>query len=165
VSTHNKFDVAASQLESAIGLYVSNTDRLSAITLAGAADAILCQLVLDAGKENFTDYMARVATEQTGVTPTRAETGKSINDQLMINALKHMDEGDAEYLDLDVDDCGLAAILKAVANWVHLKGRGAPVIEAFLLWVQLNIDPSRLGQPDFASKVPSLGSVVAYGAP
>lgn len=141
--SHSKFDIAANQLASAIGLFVSDRDKFSAITLAGAADTILSQLLLDQEKENFTDHSRKMEAEETGVLRNRGEHGKAINDVLRINALKHMDKDDDDYVEIDLDECALGAISKAVANYVDLAGREADFIQAFLFWVKLNVDPKR----------------------
>ena len=49
--TYNRLELAENQLETAIGLFVSGGNKFSAITLAGAADVILCRLVLNSGQE------------------------------------------------------------------------------------------------------------------
>lgn len=149
MESHSKFDIAAKQLESAIGLFVSNRDKFSVITLAGAADTIFSQLLLDQGKENFTDYSRKMEAEKTGILPTRGEYGKGINDVLSINAIKHMDRDDDEYVEIDLEECSLAAILKAVANYVELAGRETDFIQAFLHWVKLNVDPKRLRYDEY----------------
>lgn len=140
--SHSKFDIAANQLESAIGLFVSDRDKFSAITLAGAADTIFNQLLLNQGKENFTDHSRKKLAKKTGKLQTRGEHGREINDVLRINALKHMDNND-DYVEMDLDECALAAILKAVANYIDLAGREADFIKAFLYWVKLNVDPEK----------------------
>jgi hypothetical protein len=53
----------------AVVLLAGGGDKFSAITLAGAADVILSQLVLNEGKENFTDQMLAKEFEKTGVRP------------------------------------------------------------------------------------------------
>lgn len=141
MKSHSKLDIAAKQLESAIGLFVSNRDKFSAITLAGAADNIFNQLLLNQGKENFTDYSRKMEAEKTGVLQTRGEHGKEINDVLRINALKHMDKNDDDYIEMELDEYALAAILKAVVNYVDLAGKEEEFIKAFLYWVRLNVDP------------------------
>ncbi len=141
--SHSKLDIAANQLESAIGLFVSVRDKFSAITLAGAADTIFNQLLLDQGKENFTGRSRKREVEKTGISRTLGEHGKAINDILRINALKHMDKDDDDYVEMDLDECALASILKAVANYIDLVGREANFIRAFLYWVKLNVDPKR----------------------
>ena len=52
---YTRLELAANQLEAAISLFVAGRDRFSVITLAGAADVILSRLVINAGRENFTD--------------------------------------------------------------------------------------------------------------
>lgn len=141
--SHSKFDIAANQLESAIGLFVSDRDKFSAITLAGSADTIFNQLLLNQGKGNFTDYSRKKKAKKTGILQTRGEHGREINDVLRINTLKHMDKNDDEYVEMDLDECALAAISKAVANYIDLAGREANFIQAFLYWVKLNVDPKR----------------------
>ena len=80
--TMTKLELAQRQLETAIGLFVSRRDRISAITLAGAADGILHGLVLKAGKQPFADYAMGVTEALSGTTPAKAKFAKHINDTL-----------------------------------------------------------------------------------
>ena len=66
-----KLALAERQLETAIGLFVSGRDRLSAITLAGAADGILHGLVLKAGDQPFSDYAMGVREALSKETPAK----------------------------------------------------------------------------------------------
>ena len=141
--TYNRLELAENQLETAIGLFVSGGNKFSAITLAGAADVILCRLVLNSGQENFTDFMILQSSDDWLSNETRASHGRQINDTLFINDLKHMDDGEDGYIDMDVDECALGAILKAVANYVIIGGRDKDFIKAFLAWVRLNLDPKK----------------------
>ena len=118
-------------------LFVSGRDRFSAITLAGAADVILSQLLLNEGKENFNDVLIRQEAETTGVAPGRSAHGRQVNDMLMINALKHMDPGDGDYLEMNVPVSAMATVSKAVANYVKLRGDDADFVEAFKLWAKI----------------------------
>jgi hypothetical protein len=135
--THTKLDVATEQLRSAVMLFCSGRDRFSAITLAGAADVILSQLLLNSGKENFSDSLMRAEAESTGVLPERAAHGRAVNDMLMINALKHMDPGDDGYIEMDVRVSALATVAKAVANYVSLTGDEPDFVQAFKLWARI----------------------------
>ena len=144
MKSHSKFDIAAKQLESAIGLFVSDSDKFSAITLAGAADTIFNQLLLEQGKKNFTDHSRKEEAQKTGVLHSLGEHGKEINDILRINELKHLDKNEDEYVEMDLDECALAAIAKAVVNYIGLAGREADFIQAFLCWVKINVDPKKL---------------------
>ena len=141
--TYRRLELAEKQLETAIGLYVSGGDKFSVITLAGAADVILCRLVLNAGQENFTDFMIRQSSDDCLSNETRASHGRQINDTLYINDLKHMDVGEDGYIVMDVDGCALGAILKALANYVTIAGREKDFVKAFLAWVRLNLDPKK----------------------
>ena len=67
--------------------------------------------------------------------------GAHVNKILFINAVKHMDEGEDGDVTMDIDQCALAAIFTALANFITLRGRGVGFVEAFLLWVKLNLDP------------------------
>lgn len=143
IQTYKRLELAEKQLETAIGLFVSGGDKFSAITLAGAADVILCRIVLNARQENFTDSMIRESGEDCLSKETRASHGRQINDTLFINDLKHMDEGEDGYIVLDVSECALGAILKALANYVTIAGREKHFVNAFLAWVRLNLDPKK----------------------
>jgi hypothetical protein len=141
--TDRRLELAEKQLETAIGLYVSGGDKFSVITLAGAADVILCRLVLNAGLENFTEIMIRQSSDDCLSNETRASHGRQINDTLYINDLKHMDVGEDGYIVMDVDGCALGAISKALANYVKIAGREKNFVKAFLAWVRLNLDPKK----------------------
>jgi hypothetical protein len=54
-----------------------------------------------------------------------------------------MDEGEDGYIFMDVDECALGAILKALANYVKIAGREKDFVQAFLAWVRLNLDPAK----------------------
>ena len=113
------------------------------ITLAGAADVLLSRLVMDQGRENFTQRLARRDAEQGGTPAGVAAHGKAINDLLFINQLKHMDDGDDGFIELDPEECALAAIAKAMVNYVALAGDQKDIVLAFKAWARLNLDPTR----------------------
>lgn len=137
--TYQRFQLAAKQLETAIMLFLTEQDRLSAITLSGAADVIFSELVNRQGKKNYTDILA----SDEGNGRSREELGKEINDLLYINSLKHFDSGDEEYIKLDVNECAVASILKALVNYNMLDGKDDKLIIAFRYWVTKNLDPER----------------------
>lgn len=137
---YTKLELAEKQLESAIGLFLSRRDRISAITLAGAADGIFHGLVLKAGKQPFADYAIGVKEALTKETPAKAKYAKHINDTLKINDLKHMDENASEEIDLDPDISALGAILKAIANHAQLVPEHPDFIKAMLQWAWMFYD-------------------------
>jgi hypothetical protein len=152
---HRLIDLAADQLETAIGLFIGGGhDRFSVITLAGAADGIFTRLVNHVGGESFIEALVRDADEPT----TRGAMGKHVNDLLFINYLKHMDDGEDGAILIDVEECAVAAILKAIANFVKLGGDKADFVQAFLEWIKHNLDPSRYNvncDPNWKPPTPS----------
>lgn len=147
-TTTSKLALAQRQLETAIALFVSRRDRLSAITLAGAADGILHGLVLKAGKQPFSDYALGIREAMSGETPSKAKYAKHINDKLNINDLKHMDEGDADEVVLDIDISALGAILKATANHHTLVPQHPPFINAMLQWTWMFYDGKQIKEDE-----------------
>lgn len=140
---YSKFELASNQLETAIGLFVSGGDRSSVITLAGAADVIFSQLVLNKGKPNFTDHLLANDADVSLKEMSRQQYGREVNDTLFVNDLKHMDSPEDNSVTFDAETCAIAAILKAVANIVDLGGREFGFVQAFLAWVKLNLDPKK----------------------
>lgn len=136
MSTHSKLDIAREQLRTAVMLYCSGRDRFSAITLAGAADVILSQLLLSEGKKNFSDLLMKKEAEANGSFPVRSVHGRFVNDMLMINAMKHMDREDDDYLEMDVRISGLATVGKSVSNYVKFRGDDVDFVEVFKCWAR-----------------------------
>ena len=146
--TISKLTLAQQQLETAIGLFVSRRDRISAISLAGAADGILHGLVLKAGKQPFADYAIGIREAMSGETPARAKYAKHINDQLNINDLKHMDEGGTQEITFDPDISALGAILKAIANHHQLVPEHPDFIKAMLHWAWMFYDGKKITEDE-----------------
>ena len=143
IKQYSRLELAENQLETAIGLLVSGEDKFSVITLAGAADVILCRLVTNTGQENFTEYSLKMTSSEQKPNSTKETHGREINDTLFINDLKHMDKDEDGYITLNVFDCALAAIAKALANYVKLVGRDKYIVQAFMAWGRLNLDPKK----------------------
>jgi hypothetical protein len=140
----SKLALAQQQLETAIGLFVSRRDRISAISLAGAADGILHGLVLKAGKQPFADYVLGVTEALSGQTPAKAKFAKHINDKFNINDLKHMDEDGIDDVTFDPDISALGAILKAIANHKKLVPENPDFIKAMLHWTWMFYDGEKI---------------------
>ncbi len=157
--TISKLALAEQQLETAIALFVSRRDRVSAITLAGAADGILHGLVLKAGKQPFSDYAMGVREALSGKIPAKAKFAKHINDQLNINDLKHMDEGSKDDITFDADISALGAILKAIANHHILVPEHPDYIKAMLQWTWMFYDGEKIAE-DQPYEKPAGGKVM-----
>ena len=144
----SKLQLAEQQLETAVGLFISRRDRVSAITLAGAADGILHGLVIKAGKQPFADYVIAMSEAMAGQTPSKGKVAKHINDKLNINDLKHMDQDDDESVVLDVDISALGAILKAIANHHTLVPEHPEFIKAMLQWTWMFYDGKQIKEDE-----------------
>ena len=145
IEKFSRLVLAENQLETAIGLFVSGGDRFSVISLAGAADIILTRLVTNRGHETFTEYAQKCEVERDGSEVRTLESyGQGLNDILFINQLKHMDEGEDGFLEIDPEECAIGSILKAIANHVVLVGVRKGFVQAFLYWVKLNLDPKKI---------------------
>ena len=91
--TMTKLELAQRQLETAIGLFVSRRDRISAITLAGAADGILHGLVLKAGKQPFADYAMGVTKALSGALVHESELARNEPDAQVHHLPRAYDDG------------------------------------------------------------------------
>lgn len=144
MKTYTRLEIAENQLQAAMGLFMAGRDRFSVITLAGAADVILTQSSIKAGSEPFTaDLLAKHVAEG-GEAETLQQHGKKINDMLYINHCKHMDDGEDGFVELEnVDEAALAAILKAVVNYIRIEGHRKDLVQAFVLWAKDTLDPKK----------------------
>jgi len=142
VSPYHKYDIAIGQVETAIRLFLTDgCDMFSALTLAAAAGELLHRLVLNAGKRPFVDYVVRINEFQApGKTSARSAIIRHIHELLFINRLKHYDSKESELVEFDVEECALAAILKAIADYQTLTGKTTTAMHALHLWCYKNLD-------------------------
>ena len=138
MAIHSKFSIAESQLDSAVEILVCNGDLFSAITLSGAADTILSQLLIAKGLESVTETLRKKNHKKTSIEKSMGQYGREINNLFSINDLKHMDKGCSGYVSLDLEECALGAVSKAIANYIRLAGRDKDFIKVFLYWIQSN---------------------------
>lgn len=146
VARYHKVDIAAGQLRTAIRLFLTDgCDMFSAITLAGAAGSILHQLVLDSGKRPFVDFAIKVYDwRKLGPTIARSKYLTHIHRLLFINVLKHHNPKQDEVVEFDAEECALAAILKAIADYKTLTGEETGEMKAFLAWCYVNLESSEI---------------------
>ncbi len=58
-----------------------------------------------------------------------------------------MDPGGDEYINIDIHECALAAILKALTNYNMLEGKNETLILGFRAWAQSNLDLKKYNIP------------------
>lgn len=136
----HKSDIAKSQIETAVHLFLHGRDRSSVITLAGASSGILDRLVRNAGKEPFVDYACRVHRELIGYTPKRQSYSHHIDKKLGVIAHKHLSKEDSETVELDLEKMAFDALNRALADYVTLNGKEEPFVKAFYSWAWKNKD-------------------------
>jgi len=140
----HKSEIAKSQLETAVWLFLDGRDRSSIITLAGAASGILDRLVRNAGKEPFVDYACSVHRELTGHTPKRRSYSHHIDKRLGVTAHKHLAEDDPVTIELDLDEMAFNALSRAISDYIALNGQSEGFVRAFLGWAWENTDGEAL---------------------
>jgi hypothetical protein len=131
---YSRLDIAARQLETAVWLFLEGKDRFSVITLAGAATAILTQLVLNAGKQPFADYGRLIINEQSGSMPKRQKYIRHVNALLGVDVLKHHAANDPPTIELEEERAAENAVTRALSDYIELRGQDAPFVKAFLRW-------------------------------
>lgn len=135
-----KKDIAKSQLKAAVWLFLNKIDYSSAITLAGASDNILNQLLINEGKVPFLHYACEIHNKIHGFTPKRGQYKHKIEKIMGIISLKHMSSECSDEIEIDLPDCAKNAVTKAVLNYARLYGDKEPFIVAFLNWLWVNED-------------------------
>jgi hypothetical protein len=135
---YHKSDIATAQLKTAIWLFINGRDPSSVITLAGAASAILGQLVRIEGKIPFIDFARNIRTIHGAPIPPRAKYARYVNDRLGINDHKHMSPDCPDTLDIDLQESAEDAITKAIADYAPLYGQEHDFIKAYLHWAWVN---------------------------
>jgi hypothetical protein len=115
-----KVDLALMQLEDAIDLFLDGK-RLSSITLAAAADGVFSGLLSQKGEKSAAEETwegIEQARESTGLDIAGDRTRKDAFNEWNWhqNRLKHHDNRDDEYLDINVFDHAYYAIKRALAD-------------------------------------------------
>jgi hypothetical protein len=116
----SKVEVAISQLDTAISFYLENSNLISAVTLAGAAEEILGKLVIKEGKVSaFNEVLERLCCAHEAA--FNEEPSRKVYADLrngIRNEFKHRCSGEDLQVDLDKEASQL--IKRAIANYKKL---------------------------------------------
>lgn len=126
-----KFEAAERQLIHAIELYLEGIHLISAITLAGAAEEILGELVKLSGKENALELKVKVLCgmyEHVFNEPAKPKSFFKIRNKAR-NELKHIMTGDS--LNIDLEEEAAKLIDRAITNYKKLKSGPLPLFWQF----------------------------------
>jgi hypothetical protein len=132
--TFHKSDIARTQLETAVDIFLKGFSRHSVITLAGAASGILDGLLLASGKEPFIDYARRVHAARQGQMPGRVKFAHYIEKRFGISSHKHLSETDDDPIKLDLEDLAEQALTRAIVEYITLFGQEELFVKAYLQW-------------------------------
>jgi hypothetical protein len=134
IKRYHKGEIAREQLKTALALFLNKIDLSSVITLAGAAGNILHQLVQNRGQEPFVDLARRFHNELLGFTPPRKKYGHYIDNKLGIISHKHMGPNCLNTVKLDLQECAVRALTKAMGDYTTLYGKEEAFTNAFYHW-------------------------------
>jgi hypothetical protein len=135
IQSFTKSDIALQQIETALDLYLNNKDYFSVITLAGAGEEILGQLLKEAGKENsLGQRTASLVGMYDALSQKRVEERRARNDlNRARNSIKHMDDKNADFrVEMDPAVEAVDMLYRAIENYYSLCSNLTPNMQKFL---------------------------------
>lgn len=133
VEPHKKVDIARSQLETAIRLFFYGGDHYAVLTLAGAADEILGQILKALGKEPALHSFARsyslIIDALYGKRLEEGKLRKKMN--AARNEVKHFDSFEEMTIAFDAREEAVCMISRAVENYKELHLPCSDEVERF----------------------------------
>ena len=133
IELHKKVATAHAQVETALHLYFAGRELYSVITIAGAADELLGQLLRSRGSPSSLDSIkaAVCAIHQhlygTSIDPNSIADGANA----ARNALKHWAPGSPPEDSFDVVEEARNMLNRAIDNYWSLEGKLTPKMERF----------------------------------
>ncbi len=148
-ATYEKLPIATSQLDTALRLFFEEEDLFSAITLAGAAEEILGQLLREAGIKNSFDELneasARIHESLFGDQVGAKVFGERANRAR--NTLKHHTPGQPQAVTLDLRQEAIDLLDRAISNYWLIEYDLTPGMERF---TQMQRSEGSLKHADFS---------------
>lgn len=133
IRAYYRTDLALSQLETALQLYLEKREYASIVTLAGAADEIFGKLLAASGRENSLESTKKAVSAihmhlfgeplAASIVVERANRAR--------NCLKHWDEGDPHIVKLDLPEEARDMLNRAIDNYWSLEQKLSPAMERF----------------------------------
>jgi hypothetical protein len=124
----HKTEIARRQIETALDLFFAQGDLFSIITLAGAGEEILGDLLRRSGARNMMDEIKDLDKCLTGTGRDPKIVNKEVNG--IRNALKHAHDPSEDELEVDSEHA-VAMLTRAVANYVSLEEKLTPAMLKF----------------------------------
>ena len=132
-----KFDVANNHVQTAIDLFLEKKDYLCALSLAGAAEEILGQYAKRENKTPMLDLICSVVNEELSSSIDHKTLKKEFLNKAK-NTIKHFDNNESEYIEIDPESEAIMMLLRAIGN-LHYQNRTVTTnTPAFFEWVSTN---------------------------
>lgn len=126
-----KLEIAERQLNRAISLLIENNDRVSAITLAGAAEEILAALLKSVGKTDVLSEMCQASVDMGRCIGKTWKTGAFKYDLNYVkNELKHHDNG-VDQIPI-FEEASTEIIDRAIENFRRVSGNYSQQMQNFM---------------------------------
>jgi len=117
-------------------LFLDERDFLSALTLAGAAEALIGDMLKDQGKENSLESnaaaMIGLVSVTDGASLSRKDAIATLNE--VRDWLKHYKRGVT--LTIDAEEAASELLDRAVVNWITLTNRPLALMDRFDDWLR-----------------------------
>jgi len=128
-----KIEIAISQINTAIDIYMNGQDLFSVITLAGAGEEILARFIKMANKESSLKKHAVallvIHQEINKNLPSLKNVINSLNKAK--NSIKHMDDTEDDYVIMDPRFEAEAMLHRAIENYYTLTGQLTEQMESY----------------------------------
>lgn len=132
-TTINKLDIALRQLETALTLYFNGGDKISVLTLAGAAEEILARYIENEGGQSalaeHVHWVCELHNKRCGIYPEK----KPIFDRANYarNRFKHMNKENDLEVTVDLNEEVSDMLNRAVDNFWTLTKYLTPIMEQY----------------------------------
>jgi len=132
----HKKEIAGRQIDTAVDLFLEGKDYLSVITLAGAGEEIIGNLLKRGKRKNVVNHLLDL--------DKRISQGRDfivVNQEIngFRNALKHATDPSEDLMEVIQDqEHAIAMLSRALSNYYALEGGLSPNMERFYTWLQQN---------------------------
>jgi hypothetical protein len=132
----HKKEIARRQIDTAIDLFLEGKDYLSMVTLAGAGEEIIGNLLKRARRKNMLGHLLDLDKRISG-----GREFTVVNQEIngFRNALKHANDPTEDLVEVVQDqEHAIAMLSRALTNYWALEGSLSPKMEQFYVWLQQN---------------------------
>lgn len=133
----NKIEIARLQLDTAINLFLEDTDFISSLTLAGASEEILGKILEREGKDSLLKKLHSWYEETSGEEIKYGEFAKKAN--LARNCLKHASIKEEVELEIFKWEA-VQMIMRAMTNYKELTDKPSKSMLKMAEWLEENKD-------------------------